>query len=67
MKTGDLRRFKGEAGLADGKTFLVVDDYRHEVSAGRPPHNVTFLLDGKLWNLSHSWVESNSEALDEIS
>ena len=62
MKTGDLRRFKGNAGLADGKTFLVVGI---ENPPGRPPHNVTFLLDGKLWNLSHSWVLENSEPADE--
>lgn len=65
MKTGDLRRFKGESGLASGKTFLVVDDGRHETPAGRSPYNVTFLLDGKLWNLSHSWVLENSEPADE--
>lgn len=62
MKTGDLRRFKGDAGLATGKSFLVVEI---ETPAGRPPHNVTFLLDGKLWNLSHSWVLENSEPADE--
>ena len=62
MKTGDLRRFKGDAGLATGKSFLVVEI---EAPPGRPPHNITFLLDGKLWNLSHSWVLENSEPADE--
>ena len=65
MKPGDLRKFKIESSLKsvnlDGKPFLVV---KH---GARPDdtHLVSFLLDGKVWELASSWVLLNSEAIDE--
>ncbi len=65
MKPGDLRKFKIESSLKsvnlDGKPFLVV---KHGVGPD-DTHLVSFLLDGRVWELASSWVLLNSEAIDE--
>ena len=65
MKPGDLRRFKIESSLKsvnlDGKPFLVVKHGADPDGA----HLVSFLLDGRVWELASSWVLLNSEAIDE--
>lgn len=63
MKPGDLRRFKdGDAsGLAAGKIFLVV---KHRISED-DTRLISFLLDGRMWELASAWVLRNSEALNE--
>lgn len=63
MKPGDLRRFKdGDAsGLAAGKIFLVI---KRRISED-DTHLISFLLDGRMWELASAWVLRNSEELNE--
>lgn len=66
MKPGDLRKFKVSMPLKsdrlEGKPFLVLKE--RLVDTG-DTHLVSFLLDGKVWELSFAWVLRNSEAHDE--
>ena len=65
MKPGDLRKFKMDMPLKSdtlvGRPFLVVN---HRVGQGGT-HLVSFLLDGRVWELAQTWVLLNSEAIDE--
>lgn len=66
MKPGDLRRFKVSTPLKsdrlEGKPFLVVKERLADTGDARL---VSFLLDGKVWELNFAWVLRNSEAHDE--
>ncbi len=65
MKPGDLRKFKMDMPLKSdklvGRPFLVV---KHRIGQGGTGL-VSFLLDGKVWELAWTWVLLNSESIDE--
>lgn len=71
MKLGDLRRFKVSMPLKsdrlEGKPFLVLKERLVDTGDAHlgDAHLVSFLLDGKVWELNFAWVLRNSEAHDE--